>query len=266
MSLYRSIRAYTRKELKASIRFKIGFFNRMLAPTITMVSFFVTYSAVFFGAKVDDLGFIQKENYVLYLLTAFLTYTFFRLTWQRTSLHEEKIMQTLDGMLLAPGSRLYILIGKASRVFIEIFMSVTIFIVALAFLRPSISLKGLAVGSFALILLFIIFISMDFMVSAIGLANEGWAGFLVSYLPRGFALIGCAYYPVDVIPQFVRPLVYLNPLYHAVNLFRSAFMQADLRFGVEGPLIYLIVLAIVLPIISGIFFEWVLQRWGVKGY
>lgn len=266
MAFFRSIKAYTKKELKQSLRFRIGFFNRMLAPTLTMVTFFFTYSAVFFVTDVTDVGYVEKQNYVIYLLTAFLAYSFFRLPWGRTSLMQEKIMQTLDGMLLAPGSRLYILIGKASRVFIEIAMSVVIFIATIAFLRPPISAKSLLLGSFSLVLLFVIFISVDFIVSAIGLANEGWAQFFVSYLPRGIALVGCAYYPVDVIPEILRPLVYINPLYHAVNLFRSAFMEADLRFGMEVSFLYLLVLAIILPIISGFFFDWALKKWGVRGY
>jgi ABC-2 type transport system permease protein len=217
-------------------------------------------------SDVSDVGYVERQNYVIYLLTAFLVYSFFRLPWNRTSLMQEKIMQTLDGMLLAPGSRLYILIGKASRVFIEIAMSVVIFTVALIFLRPTIILNNLLIGSFSLILLFVIFISVDFIVSAIGLAHVGISQFFVSYLPRGIALVGCAYYPVDVIPEILRPLVFINPLYHAVNLFRSGFMEADLRFGWEVSFLYLLVLAIIIPIISGFFFDWALKRWGVRGY
>jgi len=266
MAFFRSIKAYTKSEIKQSLRFRIGFFNRMLAPTLTMVTFFFTYSAVFFVSDVTDVGYVEKQNYVIYLLTAFLAYSFFRLPWNRTTLMQEKIMQTLDGMLLAPGSRLYIVIGKASRVFIEIAMSIIIFAVVLIFLRPTISLKGLLMGSFSLVLLFVIIISVDFIVSALGLAHGGISQFLVSYLPRGIALIGCVYYPVEVIPEILRPLVYINPLYHAVNLFRSAFMEADLRFGMEFSFIYLLVLAIILPIISGFFFDWALKKWGVRGY
>lgn len=263
MSLIRSIKAYTIKEFKESIRFKLGFLNRLVAPALTMVSFFVTYSAVFFGGNVDDLGYMNKSNYVIYLLTAFLTYTFFRLTWGRTNLSSEKGGGTLEGMLLAPGSRMYILAGKASRIFFEIFISVLIFIVALLFLGSDINLKGLIVGSISLVLLFIIFISIDFISTAIGLAHVSIAGMINSYLPRAIALLGCAYYPVDIIPDFAKPLAYLNPLYHAVNLFRSGFMEADLRFGMVIPLVYLFVLAVVFLTISGFFFDWALKKWGI---
>jgi len=266
MSALKSIKAYTKKELKESIRFKMGFFNTMLSPSITMVSFLVTYSAVFFSGAVNDLGYIDRSNYVIYLLTAFLVYTFFKLAWGRTNLNGEKFMLTLEGILLAPGSRLYILIGKASRILVEIFISVIFFVIALFFLHVSIDIKALIIGSISLILLFVILISVDFIISGIGLAKVGISSFISSYLPRGMALVGCAYYPIDVIPDFVKPLVYINPLYHAVNLFRIAFMRADLRFGWEVSFIYLLILAIIMPIIASVFFDWALKKWGIAGY
>jgi len=257
--------AYALKDLRGAFRFKISLFNTILAPILTAASFLVTYAAIFFGAKTEDLGFVQKSNYVIYILTGFLVYSIFRLAWGRTSLLTEKVMQTLDGMLLAPRNRLYIMFGKAVQSFAEIFITVIFFAIAIIFLQPQIKLYNLVIGILALIFLFIIFLSLDFIVSAIGLAEEGIEGFITTYAPRAFLLIGCVYYPVDVIPAFARPFVYLNPLYHAVNLFRSAFMTADLRFGFY-PLIFLALLAFVLPILAAFLFDFVLRRWGVRGY
>lgn len=267
ISKIRTVKAYAVKDLKNTFRFKLAIFNFILAPFLTMFSFLITYSAVFFGAKTDDLGFVQKENYVIYLLTGFLVYSCFRLAWGRTNLIGEKVMQTLDGMLLAPSSRLYILMGKAVQSFVEIFIVVFAFVVMVFLLQPpTIYWKNLIIGSVAVIFVFIIFLSLDFIVTAIGLAQEGIASFITTYVPKGFLLVGCVYYPVDIIPKFARPLVYLNPLYHGVDLFRSGFMQADLRFGLEIPFLYLLILAVVLPIISVFVFEYVLKRWGIRGY
>lgn len=257
--------AYALKDLRSAFRFKISLLNTILAPILTAASFLVTYAAIFFGAKTEDLGFVQKSNYVIYILTGFLVYSIFRLAWGRTSLLGEKVMQTLDGMLLAPRNRLYIMFGKAVQSFAEIFVTVVFFAIAIILLQPRINLFNLLAGVLSLIFLFVIFLSLDFIVSAIGLAEEGIEGFITTYVPRALLLIGCVYYPVDVIPEFARPLVYLNPLYHAVNLFRSAFMTADLRFGFL-PIIYLAVLTLVLPILATFIFDFVLKRWGIRGY
>lgn len=260
------IKAYAKKDFAGMLRYKLGFLNQFFAPFLTMASIFVTYSAIFFGIKEDDLGFVQKSNYVLYLVTGFLVYTIFRLAWGRTSLLEEKFMQTLEGILLAPGSRLYILLGKCLRAFADIFFATLVFVVALIFLHPSINWLNLWLGILVLFCLFVIFISLDFILTAIELSQEGIAGIIQAYVPKAFLLIGCVYFPIDVIPKSLRFLAYLNPLYHATNIFRSAFMTADLRFGLFWPTVFIVILAIILPFISVKLFEYIFQKWGIKGY
>lgn len=261
----KTIKAYVVKDLKLSFRFRMSLVNKFFAPILTMLSFMVTYSAIFFSTSTDDLGFVDRGNYVIYLLTGFLAYSVFRLAWGITSLRSEVGSYTLFGIMLAPGSRAYILAGKAVRALVEILISVGGFGAMLLFLRPNIYWSNLMVGIVAVAALFIIFICLDFIVTAIDLVNPGLAGVITSYVPKGFLLIGCAYFPVDVIPEIFRPLVYINPLYHAVNLFRSGFMTADLRFGMVTPLIYLLVLAAIMPIISIYIFELVFKKWHVRG-
>lgn len=233
---------------------------------LTMVSFFMVYSSVFLVGNVDDLGFVQESNYVIYLLTGFLAYSCFHLTWGKTDLHVEKIMLTLEGILVSPRSRLYIMVGKGFRGFVEIMIIVLLFIPLMYLLGPDVNWEALAIGSFGLFLIFLIFISFDFIVSAIGLAQEGIAGFLTNYVPRAFLVVGAVYFPKEVIPKQFQWLVDINPVYHGVNLFRSAFMEADLPFGVTPSIIYLMILAVITPLIAAWSFEYVLKRWGVRGY
>lgn len=261
----KTIQAYVVKDIKLTFRFRMSLVNKFFAPILTMLSFMVTYSAIFFGAGTEDLGFVDSSNYVVYLLTGFLAYSVFRLAWGITSLRGEVSSLTLYGMLMAPGSRVYILAGKAVRALAEIFISAGGFAAMIIFLNPAIDAKNLIIGLGAIVLLFIIFISLDFMVTAIDLVNPGIAGVITSYVPKGFLLIGCVYFPVDVIPEIFRPLVYVNPLYHAVNLFRSGFMAADLQFGVMMPMIYLLILALIMPIMSLYIFNLVFKKWNIRG-
>ena len=263
---WRKTKAFAKKDLKGMFRFKLGIFSMILTPFLTMASILITYSAVFFGTGVTDLGFVNKSNYVIYLVTGFLVYTVFRLAWGRTSLNGEKIMQTLDGVLLAPGSRIYILLSKGLIAFIDIGLAALAFGVILFLLRPQVIWLNFFVGLAALFFVFVIFISFDFILTAIGLFNEGIAGLMVSYLPKGFLLIGCVYYPITIIPEPFRILVYLNPLFYGTNLFRSAFMNVDLSFGIWGPFISLFIFAATLPFISVKVFEYILDKKGVRGY
>ena len=263
----RVIKAHMIKDLKQAFRFRISLLNTILAPILTMTSFLITYSAIFFGSGTDDLGYIDKGNYIVYILTGFLTYSAFHLMWGRTALGGEKVMLTLQGILLAPGSRLFIVAGKAVRALFEISLTTFFFAVMLVILDvPDLRPMNVLYGVLALFALMFIFLGLDFMLTSVGMAQEGLAGFISSYAPKGFLLLGCVYYPIDVIPEFARPLVYLNPVYHAVNIFRSGFMEADLRFGIAIPLITMIAAAAFLLPASAYVFDWILKKWGIKGY
>lgn len=258
--------AYAAKDLKNLFRFKFSIVNFIFSPLLTMISFFMVYASVFLVGNVDDLGYVQENNYVIYLLTGFLAYSCFHLTWGKTDLHVEKLMLTLEGILVSPRSRLYIMAGKGFQAFMEILIIVLLFIPMVALLKPEVNWQALAIGAFGLLLIFIIFISFDFIVSAIGLAQEGFSGFLTNYVPRAFLVVGAVYFPKEVIPEYFQWLVDINPVYHGVNLFRSAFMTADLPYGVTPSLIYLMVLAVVTPVVAAWLFDFVLKRWGIRGY
>lgn len=262
----RKAKAFAIKDFKNQYRFKMSLLNHLLDPVLAVASFFVAYTAVFFAGKVEDLGYVQKYNYVIYLLTGFLAYSAFRMAWNRTNLSGEKYMLTLEGVLLSPGGRWYYLFGRALIALIDVVIIFVLFGSAIFFLHPQVNIYNLIYGSISLVLLYVIFISLDFIVSGIEIAEEGLADFIRTYAPKTFLLIGCVYFPIDILPGFLKPLVYLNPLYHATNLFRSAFMQADLSFGMNNSLIYLIVLACILPFIAVRVFNWIFKKWGIRGY
>ncbi|MBU1118967.1 ABC transporter permease [Patescibacteria group bacterium] len=254
------------KELQELFRFKLEILKFAFAPLLTMMSFFMVYSAIFLSSDTTDLGYVQKSNYVLYLLTGFLAYSCFHVTWGKTNLRYEKIMLTLEGMLLSPRSRLYMMMGKGIKALLEISIIILIFTVLLFLMRPEVNWTMLGYGIIALVLVFIIFISFDFIVSAIGLSEEGLSGILVNYLPRAFLILSAVYFSIEAIPEYLRFLVYINPVYIAVNIFRSAFMDADIHFGLLGSLLYLLLLSITVPYFAAKIFDFILKKWGIRGY
>ncbi|MBU1674091.1 ABC transporter permease [Patescibacteria group bacterium] len=258
--------AYIVKDMKNLFRFKVAVFNFVFAPFLTMISFMMVYSAVFFVGGVEDLGYVQQSNYIIYLLTGFMAYSCFSVSWRKTTMLDEKVMLTLEGILLTPRNRLYIMVGKGAKALFEVMIVVIMFTAIIAFFHPTIDWLSLFYGALALFLVFIIFLNIDFMVSAIGLAEEGISSFFSTYLPRFILIISCVYYPIESIPEQLRFIVYINPAYYGVNMFRSGFMQADLPFGIAGPLIYLLILAIIIPILAVLLFNWILRKWGIKGY
>ena len=252
------------KDLQDAYRFKFFLSTRFFTPVLNMVSFLLVYAAVF--QHVNDVGYVQKSNYVTYLVTGFLAYNFFRMGWNATRLKMEKNMQTLEGVLLAPINRLYLLIAKALRAFLELSIDTIIFIILLIYLRPTVYPVELIIGIAAIALLAVIWISIDFVVSAIELSSEGIAATISEYLPRAVMLISAVYYPISSLPKWLQDIALLNPVYHAVILFRSAFIP---QIFIVPPILsfaYLLILAITLPFLSVRIFNYLFTRFGIKGY
>ena len=175
-------------------------------------------------------------------------------------------MLTLEGTLLAPVNRLYILMGKAVRAFLELLVDSAIFIILLLFLHPRIDWPMLGVSIIGLFCLYIIWISVDFIVSGIQLSEEGLASLLSEYVPRVIMFISAVYYPVETLPKILRTLSYANPVYHAVVLFRSAFYLPAKDVNILVSISILLILACIMPFVSVRLFDEIYKKYGIKGY
>ena len=72
-------------------------------------------------------------------------------------------------------------------------------------------------------------------------------------------LLSTTFYPLEVYPAPVRPLVMLSPLYHGVELVRAATL-AVADWGIVGHVAYLVVLALVGTVLAGRRLEGLLLR------
>ncbi len=235
-------------------------------PFLGMIGLLVTYSAVFFVGKVNDIAYVNKHNYLVYLIVGSLAYLFSHECWRRTTLVFEKMMLTLQGVMLAPVSRIYLLAGKALNAVVFGLLSAVPHVLLLLFLRPAIlSYARLVMGVVALFFVMSIFISLDFIVTAIELSEEGQASLIRAWAPRGVTIFACVYYPIDVIPKVLRPLAIINPAYHGVQLLRSAFIEGP-KMDLFLSFLYLAVLALILPIIAVRYFDYRFRKYGIKGY
>jgi len=258
--------AFFLKDFKNQYRFKITLASNVLNPFLQVIGLILAYSAVFLVGKVESVGYVNQANYVLYLITGFCSYSFARTTWGQTSLLVEKWYLTLDGVLLCPVSRFYIFLGKAVSGAISAALGAAPYSVLIILLHPKVySFTHLLLGLVSMGCLFSIFISLDFLTSAVELHQEGVAKLVRSYAPRAVLLLGCVYYPISLLPSFLRYLVLLNPVYHSVEIFRSAFIRSE-PVCLGYSMCYLLGLSVLLPFVSVKVFVWTFRRYGVRGY
>lgn len=263
----RRVVRFAEKDFKTYYRFKLGFISALTTPLPTLMSFFLAYFSVFSLTGVISLGFIDRVNYLTYLLSAAIVYSFFKGCWFKTNMLHEKYWQTLDGIMLLPVSRVYTLFGKGLRTFAEVALGVLPYALLFVLISPPItSYANFFMAILSLLMILVIFISLDFIVSSIGIAEEGIAQILWSHVPQVFFIFGCLYYPIDILPKILWPIVYLNPLYHCVNIFRMAFMPVEMYVSVPAALSYLLLLTVLLPFLAVKVFTHVFNKYGVRGY
>lgn len=181
----------------------------------------------------------------------------------------EKFWQTINAILLAPINRLSLIFGVGLAEFIAIFPSLTLFIIVCFMLMP-ISLVHLGLVLFALLLLFLIALSMGLMAGCAGLFNEN-AVPIFGYIRVVVVFFSCFYYPIEVlrIPQLgqigsiLPTIAYLNPIYQAVTVLRSAWLHGVVPFD---SLIYVLFFAIIAPLAAVYIFRRLFKALSVQGY
>ena len=72
-------------------------------------------------------------------------------------------------------------------------------------------------------------------------------------------LLSTTFYPIEVYPDWARPLVYASPLYHGVELVRAATLGV-FDTSVFGHVAFLVALALVGTIVAGRRLEGLLLR------
>ncbi|VVB51454.1 ABC-2 type transporter [uncultured archaeon] len=263
----RRILALSLTDFKDEYRFKLHYVTTLSYPLPTLVLFFVAYASVINVSGIGSLQFIPDGKLNSYLLSAAITYGIVGVVWGRAHFLRAKYMQVLEGLLLAPINRIYMFLGKTLKVLIESSLALTPLILILLYeTTPLPSAKNIITALLILLLTLIIFLSLDFMVASIELAEEGIASIAVIYGQRFFLFFGCLYYPIDVLPQVLHPLVYMNPLYHSINLFRWSLLNFPPTTDPTISMAYLIALSLTLPLLSVKLLEHVFVRYGIRGY
>jgi ABC-type polysaccharide/polyol phosphate export permease len=60
---------------------------------------------------------------------------------------------------------------------------------------------------------------------------------LTNFLIAALHYVSVVYFPIDVLPIYVRPLLYLNPLTYAINFSRGILLRGDVNLAPLGALI-----------------------------
>jgi ABC-2 type transport system permease protein len=263
------------KELKLEMRFKVYFFtSSFIGPLLRLIPFILVYYGFFVFSNSSRLaGGISSKNFAVFLLMGTLVDIFFTTGYISfgTKFMREKFWQTIDGLLIAPINKFSLILGVGICEFV-ILLPATLFFIAIAVMLMPVGIIRIAIVMFILLLVLLISLSMGLIAGCADLFNENLKPFF-DYFRLAVVFFSCFYYPIQFLPKSFWFLTTINPLFHAASIARNVWFYGTIPklawlkhiFPVE-PMAYLLVFAVVSPIV-GIFVFRKLWRWlGIQGY
>jgi len=191
------------------VRYKrsvLGFLWTMLNPLLMMIVFTVVFSTVFRFAV---------ENFIVYFLSAYLIWTFFS---QSTSAALVSIVGSADLI-----KKIYI--PKAILVLATVISGLVNFAFALVPLALVLILTGDHITlswlflPISIILIAVFALGVSLLLSAVTVFFYDVAE-MYQVVLAAWMYLTPIFYPLDIIPEGYRALIYLNPMYYLTECFR----------------------------------------------
>lgn len=259
--------AITRKDLKIAFRFPKNFVGlRMIEPLRLFVLLGLVYQSFFVVTNSEALGNWSRTNYVPTLLLGAIFYSSFSYAYFRFrgSFLNEKYWKTIQIFLTAPVSKLDFLIGSTLAMAIELSIPTLCYLVLFWILYP-VGLIPLLLMLGCLYLMLFGVLGVSLMQGAFAISNENYL-FLFDYFYAGWALFSCFYYTSGALPEFLRFLAEINPVYHAVEIARWFVFHHLSPAQILVSIVYLVVFSTAMPLIGAAFFRKVVREAGINGF
>ncbi len=154
---------------------------------------------------------------------------------------EDRDAGFLQGVLVAPVSRLGIVLGKVTGSVLIALVQVVLFTVAAPFLGLHLTVGGVALLLLAFVLTGAGFASLGFLLAWGMRSTSGFHAIMMVFLMPLWMLSG-ALFPVSGVPGWMHVVMLINPVHHALNVVRAPFYQGGGALLHDGG--YLVSLAV----------------------
>ncbi len=215
----RIVYAMAYRQLKRYLRAKSRLLGTLLNPLMFFLFLGLGWSATLRGSAtrqlfggLDYLSFLAPGIVVMAVFTSSLAGGI-SVIWDRE-------FGFLKEVLVAPASRSYAIIGRALGDSITSVLQGLIMILSLYLLAPSLRLEGLVPALTVSFMTAITFNSLGIAIASKMRSPEGFQ-LIMNLITLPLIFLSGAFYPIDNLPAYVKPIFYANPLTFAVDLARS---------------------------------------------
>ncbi|HQA99337.1 MAG TPA: ABC transporter permease [Candidatus Dojkabacteria bacterium] len=222
----------------------LGFFWVLLKPFFMFLILFIIFSHTS-----SSIGGLTQQQYAVYLLSGLIVYTFFNegMIWGMGS-----IMERAELIVKINFKRDVVVASSLSMALINFSINLLIVLVVALILKINISLVGLAYILFIGFTMFLSLYGVSFFTS-IWLVHVRDLQHIMELVLQLLFYASAVFFPVEMIPEQYRFIVYYNPVARFVKAVREALIfgkVTDLKFVLLG-----LGVSIVLIILGRLYFN-----------
>jgi len=235
------------REFKRFYRDKARFVSSIVRPLmwLLIIGLGIGASMRFSGLDLDYLPFITPGIIGMSVLFTSL-FSGVSVIWDRE-------FGFLKEMLVAPISRVSIIIGKAlGGTTASIVQSIIIIIIA-AFIGVSITLPSLLMLILTIIIVSVGFVSLGITIASLMDTMEGF-NVIMNFIVMPMFLLSGALFPINNLPSSISWIIYLNPMTYCVEAMRYSMIGVS-SFNIVLSFGFILVFSVSMSLIAAIAFS-----------
>ena len=254
------------KNVKIQLRFKFNLYSTIIFPFLPIFMSSIVLLR-FFGEGIT-FGKWDDTNYLVFLFTAF-NIELLRNIIQNfpKEMQQEKYWKTLPALMIAPFSKMHLLLGILLSHLIIISIPFIVFFL-LTYLISPISPITIIFTIFIYLLIVLIFSGIGLFLGVYAISEENYWRFFTIGLQLLF-YISCIIYPFEVFPVEIQLIIRLNPFYHIFEILRVTWLEDNILLTITNypyQFIILIGVAMIIPLLSIYVFNRIYDKFGIVGY
>lgn len=219
------IGAFIKRDFYIEISYRLNFILRIARIFTTILTFY--FISKLFGKNASIYLQEYGGNYFPFVLIgiAFSEYLMVSLRSFSETIRYEQMMGTLEAVVATPTRVFTIIIGASIWDFI--FTSITVFI----YMLLGVIFFGVDLGKMNVLAGVVILILTVFSLSCIGIISVAFIIMLKKGDPLNFlmsicfSLLGGVYFPIEIMPKFLRVFSHLIPITYSLKSFRYVLLR-----------------------------------------
>lgn len=213
----------------------------ILPPFITIILYFLIFGKII-GIKI---GYMLGYNYISYITPGLIMMVVVNNSYSNSaaSFFSAKFQRYLEELLISP---IYFFVIINGFVFGSVIRSTSVMFLILSFLYL---FFDFFIYDFYLFCLIFIFTAIFF--SLLGLINSFFAkkfddiSILPTFILTPLIYFSGVFFSIDLLPDFWKYFVYINPLFYIVNLFRYSFLGiSEINIVISFGMLYFLICAL----------------------